>query len=1108
MSATFIVASQAELRQRLDTHGLAALGLGSPLLSPAWTTSPLPSAQQDASPMLLRISTTANSTWLAPIAGMLVPVTDGRALGLSAFDGTPAALPGEPCVVLHIHPQARLRVERQFVAALQGDTTPVDVSLRPAPATILIRNPSSTQTVPQLVTAGEAALPTGDVTMHDEHGLPVDPFAFAATVDTVLNHVPVLRAPLPDAEDHEGTVAAVAGLAEPGRFVYAVDLHGRPWPGSPGGGVGFFTGDAGQRTAAGAIPDGGLYAWPDTDDAVLGVVSDPDGTTADAGSIRLGWATVGLLTSSPLTWPAAEPTSVAGGPVRDTLRLAVADPHFHLLGNRMGATRDGVGGADTRTVAEAAPLVRLGSPLTLLPDGRSVLGWMGQVFDELLGDDGTLTTGPILAASVEFDDATWSLPTAPGPAGAWPVSPPAPAVPGSAADVLAAFAPLRTQATAHWVNGTNDVLVRLPDGLPSGAGLRLYPVSVQIGQAPDQQPLLLRADGNATVLSSAADAILLADPFRLGPVPQRPGNAILRVDAVITWQPPGPSGPVPQVRLIASLAWPVGPDVPAPSTPGSNLLAAEFWKGTAHSPLHGASATGTFTLSDVLGDPAAFIRDMVRQLSTDQNPREAPRLPTMGRLESLWVVRLQSGADRYRAVLTGGWLTRETDAHAPRLANPGGAGTHEIHAPGLAATAQLGFDLWVAALHRARPIVPTATVADVLTSGPNAGLANNWYMLQADDNATPPDAPAPPDPVTLGESPSPSAPPEPVLTTSAAVLQTVPAFVETPELGLVPDDDESAATNWINEQLGQILTTPNQPELHRQLIRELHTAKHGRRDAQWALRRALRHARELVYIEAPLFGATAHEAGPPSDTDAAVDLVTELAVRLQEEPRLRVVLLTPRTPPFAEAFAPWAAFAHGSRHAAVQALQQAAGTVANSGGTRPRVVVAHPIGIPGRPLLIRTTTVIVDDVWCLIGTSTLTRRGLTFDGATDIVLTDWRLERGAGIRVRAFRKALMAGHLGVGPGSRGTGGGTPPNSVGAPSPDWVRLHQPGSAADAFADVLAAGGGGKLLPLWSGPDTDAPGAVPAHPAEVADPDGRNGASFVTALAAVLHGQGEV
>jgi hypothetical protein len=166
------------------------------------------------------------------------------------------------------------------------------------------------------------------------------------------------------------------------------------------------------------------------------------------------------------------------------------------------------------------------------------------------------------------------------------------------------------------------------------------------------------------------------------------------------------------------------------------------------------------------------------------------------------------------------------------------------------------------------------------------------------------------------------------------------------------------------------------------------------------------------------------------------------------------------------------------------------------------------MGAPGRPLVIRTTTVIVDDVWMMTGTSTPTRRGLTFDGANDVVLVDWSLDRGAGSAIRAHRKALMAAHLGVGPGTAGTSGGAPGSAVGAPQADWVRLHQPVTAHEVFADVLAAGGQGKLLPQWSGPDPNAPDATIPHPPEVADPDGRGGATLITTIAAAIGGSTSV
>jgi hypothetical protein len=59
-------------------------------------------------------------------------------------------------------------------------------------------------------------------------------------------------------------------------------------------------------------------------------------------------------------------------------------------------------------------------------------------------------------------------------------------------------------------------------------------------------------------------------------------------------------------------------------------------------------------------------------------------------------------------VLTGGWLTSESDSTAYRLGNPGGGGRPRA--------CQLGFDLWVARVHRALPVVPTADAGGALAA--------------------------------------------------------------------------------------------------------------------------------------------------------------------------------------------------------------------------------------------------------------------------------------------------------------------------------------------------------------------------------------------------------
>jgi hypothetical protein len=1071
---TITVAGVGDITARLNSDGLASLGLAGPLISAAWTDT-VPAADTTA----LRF--TVPGLWYAPCAGVLMQVADGSKLGLSALDGTPAVTAGSQCVVFLIHPHARLRIEREIVAAVQAAGGRADQSLRPIPSTILITG-ASTVDHPLNLAAGDKFIVPGTVSFYDEHGLIVDPFAFAAWLAAALANQPALG--VAASAGAAGTLQAIAAV-QPGQYVHLVDLHGRPWSDPPGAnaGVSLYTNNG--QTEVTHLGNGTVQPW--TTGATLAGKADPTGSTQPPTPtlLRFGFSTLGRMSTTPMAWPPAGPRT----PTRDTLRVTVTDPAFHVLGNRGAGGRDLVKGADALTSAEDAPLIRDGSPITLWSDGRSCLGFFQQTILALQGGNpaANFTCGPILAATVTFDDEAWPLPVAPGPPGHWPTSPAATPVPGSDATVLGALAPLRTAMTANWIAGSNDVLVTLPAALPVGVAVRLYPITVLLGASPDEQPLLQRGDGAAAVATGGTDTLQLTDPFHLGSTPVRGGSALLRADAVVTWQPPGG---VAEVKIIGNLACNVGADVARPPAAAGNILGAGFWRGVAAAPMLGSMPAGSFTgLSAVGADPVAFVKSVVRQMTTDQNPRQAPRLPTMARTESLLALQLlpAAGPDLYRAVLTGGWLTREVDTHSYRIGNPAAGGAHEVHAPGVAATSQLGYDLWVAGLHRARPVVPTADVAGPLGGGPNPGLPSNWVLLQANTTSQPPAPPATPSSMV------------------GALLQTVPAYVETPELALIPDDNVNDVNNFIQQTLPNYLTMPNQPEIGRQIMREVRTCKHGRRDAQWALRRALRHARELVYIETPLLANTAPAVGGPTDPAAAVDLFNVLVNRLVEEPRLRVVIMVPRTPPFTHGYEPWSMYFYAARNTVAQRLAQAGGQLPAPGGaTRPRVLIAHPIGVPGRPLVIRTTTVIVDDVWMITGTSSLSRRGLTFDGANDVVLADWSLDRSAGASIRAHRVALMAAHLGTGPGTAGTAGGPAASAVGAPDATFVELRTGVAAHAAFADTLASGGRGKLLPLWSGPDPNAPDAVIAHPADVADPDGSGGANLITTIAAAIGG----
>jgi hypothetical protein len=238
--------------------------------------------------------------------------------------------------------------------------------------------------------------------------------------------------------------------------------------------------------------------------------------------------------------------------------------------------------------------------------------------------------------------------------------------------------------------------------------------------------------------------------------------------------------------------------------------------------------------------------------------------------------------------------------------------------------------------------------------------------------------------------------------------------------------------------------------------------------------RPLREARELVYVESPQF---AH-------TGSAVDLIAELAISLHDHPNLRVIVCTPREADFAAKYKGWS-----RQH--FQARSQAIGDLLAVAPDR--VALFHPVGFPGRPAFIRTTTVIVDDVWCLSGATHFRRRGFTFDGSVAITSFDRQLQRGYSKNVRAFRRALMAAKMNIAP------------PVGpTPSGEWVRLGRPESSFALVADLLAEGGLGNILPLWPGPSDSS--VLPAT-ANMADPDGSDGSTFEATFASLIAEAGD-
>ena len=466
------------------------------------------------------------------------------------------------------------------------------------------------------------------------------------------------------------------------------------------------------------------------------------------------------------------------------------------------------------------------------------------------------------------------------------------------------------------------------------------------------------------------------------------------------------------------------------------------------------------------GSPSAS--DLALALLSESQPRQGPRLPTMARFETMVVsgigtANVTAGLD-WDALLTGGRWARESRSADHGNANPGNPAGPDVHASGVRVTGPLAYDLAHYAVRRVQPVFP-------LPGGSTPG----WIVMSGGDNFNPPAA-------------APAAVPG---TSAGAALGTISAVCDTPELSLLPAGNPLASGTPITFQnlLAQLATAmglPNPPSLtvgnEDRLInavrREYHLSKSGNRDALWALARAVSEADELVYIESAAFARTARPAGAPQAHE--IDLVALLAARMTANPNLTVVICVPRETDFAPRFAPFVRRAITQRTEAIAMLQAV---------DSKRVAAFHPRGFPGRWTQLRTTSVIVDDVWSLVGATHFRRRGLTFDGSVAISSFDRTIDGGYSQKVRNYRRALMAAKLQVRPVDAG----------GLPTSEWMRLQAPAAAFDLVSDLLQGGGLGKLGPIWTGP-TDT--TVIPQSDDVADPDGSGGMLPLTALAGLL------
>jgi hypothetical protein len=1058
----------------LNNVGVSAFGISMPVLSKTWTTRegatgdpPLPRFAEDALALELSRDDQLDARWVTPIGGTLRVISNPDQLRTTLVGATRTGIPddtrnpdGAPLrgagVLLTVFPQAYLRLQRLYKELLESSS---DALVRPVPYYFFYAGSIDESEQSGNVTPGRSLSRRGWLTIYDRYGFPIDPTAVAAIFALIMENHHILQHREPFTDEYRGPTA-IQSIAE----LAAADSV-RVWIAHPSGKP--YSGD--ELSGVEALPSGvpGLFVLQDPDDRNPRIARP-----ADQDKLLLGPATNGRLSDAfePPRLPSE--TSLR----RDFFSIRIIDLESYLLGldvkNDLSASFNG-------TRFEHDPVVRLNERIWLLADGNEVLAMSGRALgveapDERLSVAQTLDgefSVPTLSRITPADDVIEVRRRS-----HWPFfhdrGEPTPLSAGTLpADLREGFEP-----RAHFIEEAsrpNDVVLTL-QGLPPHAAVRVYNRLFSAGARE------FRGDGAGGVADADGRlTLILRDPFdlvnrRLDDVAVFPrSHPTLMMDVVVVHH-----SFARESRIYGNVQVEVGEPSPidSPLASGSNQFNSPERRGISHAAVLGLADRAIPGLEGLPRSTAAlFTLFGEPRLDDPSTPRDASRFPTMARRELLVAARADSA---WRAVLSGGRLTAESLSADSFLGNPGAPGGRETQLVGVATDGGLlAYDIARAAFRRT-----THIVGRMIDLGEDV-----WAPPSAPDGA------------------------EEGSTFAGAVLQTIAPSCETPELGLLKPvldrllEDRNPIpanwnelVNWVIERLNDLdlsAIVPGAPplqnaltsartrlvneltrladsdtgdRLYEELYRELSTSSYGRRDAQWALAGAIRQARRFIYVETPGFCSTRKDYEGDRNPAYAWDMITALRQRLEEVPGLHLILCTPHNPDFAPGFEVLQAYEAADRrrvlHDELGALQD-------------RVVAFHPMGFPGRRSRIEATTIIIDDVWLMVGSSTLRRRGLTFDGGSDVVLTDTQVLDGASPQIAAFRRRILSKRLGI---SRHVD-----SELGImPDASHVRLNDGVESFYLIREMLRAGGLGRIEHLSPG---QMPGITPSR-IDVANPEG--------------------
>lgn len=215
----------------------------------------------------------------------------------------------------------------------------------------------------------------------------------------------------------------------------------------------------------------------------------------------------------------------------------------------------------------------------------------------------------------------------------------------------------------------------------------------------------------------------------------------------------------------------------------------------------------------------------------------------------------------------------------------------------------------------------------------------------------------------------------------------------------------SGVWNLLSSVIGSMpnITQDQVTQAVRLLARRLLVSAYGAQETARSLKAAFSRAETLVYIETPAFDNLALKLFDPTNNPPTKSLLSYLEDRMTERPGLRVLICVPRhtmpgTPQKVEKV----------RNEGIMD-----GYVDLINVDMNRALMFKPLAGMDRTLRITSTTVIVDDVYALTGTTHLWRKGLTYDSSVAVAALSEKVSHDGCQEIREFRKKLIAARLGL-----------------------------------------------------------------------------------------------